>query len=189
MTGPATPGDGSVGAVAPAGPSAGGAGAPAAPPSRWSRDDLLSGAIFVAFGAGFAGISATYELGALNRMGPGYFPMALGIILAAFGFAIIITSVLVSLRGKPVAVAEDRGGIPWMRGALVLGAIMLFGFLVAPVGLVPALLVATFLSALAGHGTSVKGAAVISVGLTLMCVVIFVLILQLKLPLFVGMGG
>ena len=42
---------------------------------------------------------------------------------------------------------------------------------------------------LAGHGTSPKGAAVIAVGLTVMCVVIFVVVLQLKLPLFVGMGG
>jgi len=86
-------------------------------------------------------------------------------------------------------VRSDEGGIPWVRGLLVLAAIMLFGVMVAPVGLVPALLVATFLSALAGHGTSPKSAAVIAVGLTVLCIVVFVLVLQLKLPLFVGMGG
>jgi len=184
LTGQPTAAGGSAGATASADPPAG----PAAT-SRWSRDDLLSGAIFIAIGAAFALTSASYELGSLLKMGPGYFPMVLGIILVAFGTAIVLTSVIGTLRRGSHPVGESEGGIPWVRGALVLAAIMLFGFLVAPVGLVPALLVATFLSALAGHGTSPKGAAVIAVGLTVMCVVIFVVVLQLKLPLFVGMGG
>ena len=152
--------------------------------SRLSRDDLIAGAIFLAFGLAFALTSATYDIGSLLRMGPGYFPMVLGFILCVFGVAIILTAVLKAVRGRPATAGVAEGGIPWVRAALVLAAIMLFGFMVSPLGLVPALLVATFLAALAGHGTSPVGAAVISVGLTVLCIVIFVVILQLKLPLF-----
>lgn len=170
--------------------------------SRPTRDDLIAGAVFIAFGVAFAATAATYETGSLLRMGPGYFPMVLGIILAALGVAIILTRALLARRTTgataPAGTTRDGGenggehggqdgdGVPWVRGLLVLVAIMFFGFAIAPLGLVPALLVATFLSALAGHGTRPVSALVIAVALTALCVVIFVVILQLELPLVAG---
>ena len=75
------------------------------------------------------------------------------------------------------------------RAALLTASIFVFGAGVDPLGLVPALLVTTFLAGLADRDNSVLAAAVIAVGLTAACVVIFVLMLQLRLPLIGSMLG
>lgn len=192
-----------------------------------TRDDVLAGAVFLAFGAAFAYASTQYDVGTLFHMGPGYFPLVLGIILAGFGVAIIGTALatrqgIVPVAQAPAPVADaltdghpppaptdaaaepdpapaavpgaaagsaeedeepGRGTVPWARGGLVVLAILVFGYTIGGLGLVPALFVTTLLTALAGHGTSVKGAIVISIGLTALCIVVFVLVLQLRLPL------
>ncbi len=195
-----------------------------------SRDDLLAGAIFVALGGAFAYTASTYDVGTLRAMGPGYFPLALGLVLAALGVVIMAIG-LYRRRGsgamapapasapasgprsvsgpQPVAPdrgtaevdaevdaqvdatggtepdtgADERGSVPWGRAALLLGAILFFGATIGGLGVAPALLVTILLAALAGHGTTWRTAAIISVGLTALCVVIFVLLLQLRLPI------
>jgi uncharacterized protein YqhQ len=78
---------------------------------------------------------------------------------------------------------DERGPVPWMSMALVVAAIVAFALGVRELGLVPALLIATFLAALAGRRNAVWAAGV-AVGLTVLCVLIFVVALQLRLPLF-----
>ena len=77
---------------------------------------------------------------------------------------------------------DERGPVPWMSMALVVAAIVAFALGVRELGLVPALLIATFLAALAGRRNAVWAAG-IAVGLTVLCVLIFVVALQLRLPL------
>ncbi|MDT0353012.1 tripartite tricarboxylate transporter TctB family protein [Pseudonocardia charpentierae] len=80
------------------------------------------------------------------------------------------------------AAGEERGPVPWMSMALVVAAIVAFALGVRELGLVPALLIATFLAALAGRRNAAWAAGV-AVGLTVLCVLIFVVALQLRLPL------
>lgn len=168
-----------------------------------SRDDLLAGAIFVALGGAFAYTASTYDVGTLRAMGPGYFPLALGLVLAALGLVIMAIGLFRRLGAGAVAPApapgspaaarrpdehldtetDERGSVPWGRAALLLGAIMFFGATIGGLGVAPALLVTVLLAALAGHGTTWRTAAIISVGLTALCVVVFVLALQLRLPI------
>jgi hypothetical protein len=77
---------------------------------------------------------------------------------------------------------DERGPVPWTSMALVVAAIVVFALGVRELGLVPALLIATFLAALAGRRNAVWAAGV-AVGLTVLCVLIFVVALQLRLPL------
>jgi hypothetical protein len=77
---------------------------------------------------------------------------------------------------------DERGPVPWTAMALVIAAIVVFALGVRDLGLVPALLLATFLAALAGRRNAVWAAGV-AVGLTVLCVLIFVVALQLRLPL------
>lgn len=165
-----------------------------------ARDNLLAGAIFVAFGAAFAYTASTYDVGSLLSMGPGYFPLVLGLILAALGVVIMATGLLARRReeagnatpveepqpassDEPGAESEERGSVPWARGGLILLAIVFFGATVDGLGLGPTLFVTVLLAALAGHGTRLRAATVISLGLTLLSIVIFVMVLQLRLPL------
>ncbi len=145
-----------------------------------SRPDLLAGVTFVVLGLAFAIGGSQYDVGTALRMGSGYVPIGLGSLLAVLGLVIVVAS----FRGVDPTVANaDRGPIPWRRMGLLLGAVMFFGLFVDGLGLGPSLLVTTFLSALAGHGTRPGRALVVAIGLTAMCLVVFVALLQLRLPI------
>ena len=146
-------------------------------------DDLVAGGIFVALGLAFAIGARGYELGTAFRMGPGYVPFVLGGLLAILGIAIVGVGA-VRWRREGTATAETpHGAVPWRGIALLTASVIVFGAGVDPLGLVPALLVTTFLAALADRDNSVLASAVIAVGLTVACVLIFVVLLQLRLPL------
>jgi Tripartite tricarboxylate transporter TctB family len=163
---PAAPGDN-------AGRLGGGRSGPSLP-------DLMAGITFVVLGVAFAIGGARYDVGTALRMGSGYVPLGLGGILAVLGLIIVVAS----FRGiDPTVANADRGPIPWRRMALLVGSIVFFGATVNGLGLGPSLLVTTFLAALAGHGTRPGRAAVIAIGLTALCLVVFVTLLQLRLPI------
>jgi len=142
-----------------------------------ARKDLLAGGTFAAFGLAFAITSITYEVGSPLRMGPGFFPLVLGSVLVLLG-------ILIAVAGFVAGDGDDIGPVPWRSVAMLVTAILFFGFTVRGLGLVAALLVAVLLSALAGHRTGLIPAAVIAGSLTVLCVLIFVVGLQLRLPLF-----
>ena len=140
-----------------------------------ARKDLLAGGTFAALGLAFAVTSTTYEVGTALRMGPGYFPLVLGSMLVVLG-------VLIAVKGFVAGEGDDLGPVPWRSMALLVSAILFFGFTVRGLGLVPSLLVTVFLAGMAGRRARVIPAAVIAVSLTALCVLIFVIALQLRLP-------
>ena len=54
--------------------------------------DFWSGVLFTLFGVGTLAIGSKYTLGTAARMGPGYFPRILGILLIVLGVVRIITA-------------------------------------------------------------------------------------------------
>jgi hypothetical protein len=140
--------------------------------------DILSGLIFVGFGAAFGFAASGYELGTAFRMGPGYFPIVLAGVLVVLGIAILVKGV--------TAAASDAaiGVIPWRGAVLILGALVYFGASVRGLGLVPALFGAALLSALASRHNGPLAALVIAGALTLACVLIFHYGLGVAVPLF-----
>jgi hypothetical protein len=143
---------------------------------RSAIKDILAGSTFVAFGVLFAAISMTYEIGTPVQMGPGLFPLALGGILAALG-------VLIVVKGFVAGEGDIIDIVPWRAVALIVAGVVFFGFTVRGLGLVPSLFVTTVLAALGGYRTRPVTAVVIAGGLTVLCVLIFVVGLQLRLPL------
>ena len=138
--------------------------------------DILAGLIFVAFGLGFAVLSMSYEIGSTLKMGPGYFPFVLGGLLVLLGGAIVV-------KGFRAGVAEEIGVIPWRALGLILGAVILFGLSVRGLGLVPTVFLVAVMSVFASRRTNVVTALAISAGLTVACVLVFVVALRLRLPL------
>lgn len=74
--------------------------------------------------------------------------------------------------------------IPWARGALILGAIIFFGLTIEGLGVIPTVFVTALLAALAGQHTKLVRVVLTAVGITLVTWLIFVVLLQLRLPLF-----
>ncbi len=144
--------------------------------ARRALRDILAGAIFIAFGLGFGIGALGYELGQPFRMGPGYFPFALGLILVGFGIMVIVKG-FIGGEGEPIGTFE------WRSGALIAAAVIFFGLTIRGLGVVGALFGASLLSGLARPETSWREALVIAAGLTVLSVVIFIVALQLRLPL------
>jgi hypothetical protein len=78
---------------------------------------------------------------------------------------------------------HERGRVPWTRAGLLAAAVLLFGLTVEGAGVVAALFLTAFFAGLAGRGTGPVRAALIAVMLTVLCVLVFVVGLQLRLPL------
>jgi hypothetical protein len=145
---------------------------------RGSRKDLLAGAVFVGFGLAFGVTASTYEVGSALRMGPGYFPLVLGGLLVLLG-------VLIAANGLAAGDtdSDEFGPVPWKAAALLIGALLFFGFTVRGLGLAPSVFVTVFLAAMAGRDVRVLPAAMVAGSLTALSIIIFVFVLQLRLPL------
>jgi Tripartite tricarboxylate transporter TctB family len=155
---------------------------------RAARADLCAGGAFVALGGGFALGALQYDLGTAFQMGPGYVPLTLGCVLAGLGALIFGHGVLVALGHRTVEQQEvdlddSQGPVPWRRGGLLVAAVVVFGLTVDGLGIGVATFVTAFLAALAGHRNTPLRALVVAAALTVLCMVIFVALLQLQLPL------
>ena len=144
--------------------------------TRGSRRDLLAGAVFVGLGLAFGITASTYEVGSLVRMGPGFFPLALGGLLVLLGVAIAVQA-LVAERDASSA------PVPWRAVVLLVGALLFFGVTVDDLGLVVTVFVTVFLASMADRDARVLPAALVALSVTVLCAVIFVYALQLRLPL------
>jgi hypothetical protein len=128
--------------------------------------DFYAGLIFIAFGAIGALLGPRYGLGTAARMGPGYFPTALGIILVLMGFAVSLRSL--KQMGEPIARWQAR---PLL---LVTSAVVAFAFLLGPLGLVAAILALVLIAALAGGEFRPREVALLYLALTMLAVGLFV---------------
>lgn len=145
--------------------------------ARFSTRDLWAGAIFVLAGAYFALEALNYETGTPFRMGPGFMPLLLGSVLAAFG-----VGVAASGWQKP---EKDALPTPSWRGiALIIGLVLFFGATIRGLGFVPVVLISSFGAAMASRLNTPVFAAILAVGLTVMCTLIFVVGLGLTVPWF-----
>lgn len=141
-----------------------------------SQKDILAGLAFLVFGMAFAVLSIGYGIGTAVGMGSGAFPFVLGGALALLGALIVARGLLGGEEGVV-------GVIPWRAVALILGAIVVFGLTVRGLGLIPSTFVTALMSAFASRGAGVLPALAIAIGLTVLCVLVFVVALSLRVPL------
>jgi len=129
--------------------------------------DFYAGLLFIAVGLAFAIVATNYPLGTAVRMGAGYFPLILGGLMAVLGAIIALGSLRSGNKGEPVPAFAFR------PLALLLAAIVLFGVLVQPLGLILATFVLVFVGALGGGEFRLTEVAILAVALVIMAVGIF----------------
>ena len=148
-----------------------------------NQKDWLSGLIFLFFGVLFAWGATFYRMGVKSRMGPGYFPLMLGCLLAFLGIVLVVRS---------VSVAAENGKVERLHlkpTTLVLGAIAAFALLLNPAGLIVALFALIIVSSLADDDFSLKEAAINAGVLILASLLLFVRGLQLQFPIWPAFLG
>jgi len=138
--------------------------------------DFYAGLLFVAFGVAALVIGSNYPLGTAARMGPGYFPRILGILLVGLGL-------LLALRALKI-VGPNVPKFQWRPLLVVLGSVVLFGFIVAHVGLLISTIVLIFTASAASHEFRWKEALVSGVFFALLAIGVFVVGLKLQLPIW-----
>ena len=140
-----------------------------------SRQDFLGGLAIIAV-AGFAfWLGRKLPGGASGGMGPGTLPKGLALLLGALGAALVLTSIFE--KGVTLGRWSIRGPL------LVLGALVVFGLAVRPLGLVVAGPLAIAVSALASDEVRWGETILFGVLMTAFCVGLFKFALGLPIPL------
>jgi len=106
-----------------------------------SPKDFYAGLLFMAIGLADLVIVRSYPLGTSSRMGPGYFPRILGILLLGLG-------TLLSLRGFRSG-GEAMSRWHWRPLTIVLLSVLVWGLTAQGLGLVVASLALVFMSSVA----------------------------------------
>jgi hypothetical protein len=153
-----------------------------------SQKDFFSGLMFTAVGAAFAYGATGYSVGTGGRMGPGYFPLLLGVILALLG-GIIMFKALVS---KAHPDGDKIGKWAWKPLLLIISANLLFGVMLGglpsiglpPMGLIAGIFALTIVASLAGDRFNLKEVLVLSVILSIGSYAAFILLLKLQFPVW-----
>ena len=152
-----------------------------------SQRDFWAGLMFVVVGVGFSWGASTYNVGEAARMGPGYFPLVLGIVLALLGAFIIFEALAIETEdGEPI------GKWAWKPLGFIIASNLLFGVLLGGLpsiglpymGLMVAIVGLTFVAALAGDEFKWKEVAILSVILCIGSYLAFIMLLKLQFPVW-----
>jgi hypothetical protein len=141
------------------------------------QKDLWAGVIYFTIAAILLVFGQRYSVGTANRMGPGYFPLAVAYLLLVCGAVSLARALLV--RNDPVA------PLAWRNGTIIVGSVISFAFLLQPVGLVGALTALLLISAAASEKFRLDAKPVAGMAaFIVLCVLGFVKGLGLPMPIF-----
>ena len=150
-----------------------------------SQKDFFSGLVFMVVGVAFAWGATSYKLGDAARMGPGYFPFMLGILLAIFGVIVTFKATLVETED-----GDKVGSWAWRPLFFIIAANLLFGLMLGGLpaikfpsfGLIVAIYALTIVAALAGDEFRFKEVVVLATFLAILSYVAFIWALKLQFP-------
>jgi uncharacterized membrane protein YhdT len=150
----------------------------------WKRD-YYAGGLMLLLGVGAAVTGSGYKFGTLARMGPGFMPVVLGIVLAFLGILIAATALGSS---EP----DDKKFLPdnpqWFGWLCILGGPVLFIILGQYLGMIPAVFACVFVCALGDKTATYKSSLILAAGVTVFGVLLFHYLLSIPFPLLRGVN-
>ena len=152
-----------------------------------SQKDFFSGLMFMGVGIAFAWGASTYTIGQGARMGPGYFPLMLGVVMALLGMAITFKSLVVEVEG-----GDKIGKFAWRPLCYIIAANLLFGVLLGglpsiklpAMGMIAAIYGLTIVSANAGTEFKLKEVLILATILAVGSYLAFIKLLKLQIPVW-----
>lgn len=142
-----------------------------------NQRDFGAGVMYMVIGLFFAVMATQYPMGTPAKMGPGYFPFYLGILMFLLGLLVAVKAF-----GAKAAI-ESIPKFHWRIIAQITGAVVLYGLLLPRLGFLIAVVVLVFVSASASKEFSWKGTAINAAFLVAFTYSVFVLGLKLQFPL------
>jgi uncharacterized membrane protein YhdT len=150
----------------------------------WKRD-YYAGGLMMLLGVGAAVTGSGYKFGTLARMGPGFMPVVLGVVLAFIG-------VLIAGTALGSTEPDDQTFLPqnpqWFGWFCILAGPVLFIVLGQYGGMIPAVFACVFVSALGDKTATYKSSFVLACGVTVFGVLLFHYLLNIPFPLLRGVN-
>lgn len=152
-----------------------------------SQRDFFAGLMFTVVGIGFAWGASTYNVGNGARMGPGYFPLMLGIVMALIGLGIMFTGLSVETEdGEPI------GKWAWKQIVFIIGANLAFGVLLGglpsiglpAMGMIIAIYALVIISSLAGNEFNLPKVLILGTVLAIGSYIAFIWALKLQIQVW-----
>lgn len=159
-----------------------------------NQKDFFSGLMFMCIGVGFGWGASDYTIGTGAHMGPGYFPLMLGVLLAILGGMITFKALVVeTLDGHKV------GRFAWKPLFFIIFANLVFGAMLGglhivvggrdwvnlpPMGLIVGIFALTFIASLAGDGFKPKEVVLLALALSVLSYLAFIVLLRLQFPVW-----
>ena len=152
-----------------------------------SQKDFFAGLMFLLVGLAFAWGAGSYSVGTGARMGPGYFPMALGVLLAVLGLIVTITALVVE-----TADGDPLGRIAWKPLIFIISGNLVFGASIGglpsiglpPMGLIFGIFALTFVASNAGDEFKFKEVLILAIILSVFSYGAFIMLLKLQFPVW-----
>ena len=152
-----------------------------------SQKDFFSGLMFLGVGIAFAWGATNYTVGTGARMGPGYFPLMLGILMAVIGAIIMFKATVVETES-----GDKIGKWAWKPVCYILGANFAFGVLlgglpsigIPAMGLIVAIYALTIISSMAGNEFQLKPVLGLATVLAIGSYVAFIWALKLQMQVW-----
>lgn len=148
-----------------------------------NKQDFWSGVMFIALGAGFAIKATQYQLGNAARMGPGYFPFWLGMVLALLGMVVLLSSL--AKNAAETQIDRFDGRILF----LVIGSVVLYALVLHFLGVYLSVFALVIVSSLASHEFNWKVAVANGLFLVAFSYLAFIKGLGLIFPLWPSFLG
>lgn len=139
--------------------------------------DLAGGLLVMAIGAGFLLSGRTLTFGSSLRMGPGYFPTILSILMILLGAVIAFQAMRRPSR------SDTFGQVAWRGLVLIIGSAVFFGLTLRGLGLAPALVIVVFAAAWASRYATLRASVPLAIGVAGFCAILFIQGLGMPLSL------
>ena len=152
-----------------------------------SQKDFFSGLVFIVMGAGFAWGATSYKIGDGARMGPGYFPLLLGVLLMILGAVVAFKAMVIETED-----GDKIGKWMWRPVGYIVAANLAFGVLlgglpsikIPAMGMVLAIYALTLIGARAGSEFKLKEVLVLATILVIGSYVVFIMLLKLQIQVW-----
>jgi uncharacterized membrane protein YhdT len=152
-------------------------------PNFAMKRDYYAGGLMVLLGVGAAVTGTGYKFGSLARMGPGFMPVVLGIVLAFLGLLIAGTALASSERDDSKFLPDHPQWFGWL---CIIGGPILFIILGEFGGMIPAVFACVFVCALGDKTATYKSSAILAAAVTVFGVLLFHYLLSIPFPLLRG---
>lgn len=140
--------------------------------------DFYSSLIFMFFGVATMVFAPSYQIGTAARMGPGFFPFALGGMLTMLGLVISLRSLSWGRGGRKTLFFQTRPVV------FVFCSVILFGLLLLPLGLLLSTFILVLVSSMASYDFKVRQSILTAFVLLAIVLIIFVFFLKFQIPVW-----